>query len=320
MEEKFKVRPCTRGGERHQSEEFSEVLSAEDELANLTSLNPAVFNTLLKLELNINSEELALHKFGSLCPELIELKLSNSHIPSIRELGPDWKNLEVLWLVRSCVIDVDGVSAFTKLKELFCAFNNISSLAGLMFHDSVQILDFEGNKIQDFSEIETLQFCYSLSSLSIEGNPVTQNPNYRESVFKSLPQLQLLDDLPQDAELPPKIEFEEIEIINNSVRESSTIRNKSQMSTRPNSARNIFQDESSMLTEQVFTGNPLKAMRFRRKKMFEGNDQEVFMNLVREFKIDEVKVPRKKSARPKVVKENNIIIQSVGKDRFYETR
>lgn len=320
MEEKFKVRPCTRGGERHQSEELDEIVSAEDELAKLSNLNPAVFSTLLKLELSINSEEVALHKFGSLCPELIELKLSNSHIPSVRELGTDWRKLEVLWLVRSCVYDVDGVSAFPQLKELYCAFNNITSLAGLMFHDSVQILDFEGNKIQDFSEIESLQFCYSLYSLNLEGNPVTQDPSYREKVFKSLTSLKILDDLEQDAQIPAKLEYEEIEIINNSVRESSIIRNKSQMSTRPSSARNIFQDESSMLTEQVFTGNPLKAMRFRRKKLFEGNDHDAFMNLVREFKIEEVRVPRKKSARPKVIKENNIMIRSVGKEGFYETR
>ena len=320
MEDKIKVRPCTRGGEQRKSSDFSELLSPEEELKNVSGLANPDFSALLKLELKINSEEIGIHKYGSICPNLIELKLSGSSIPSVRELGTEWCQLEVLWLVRCCLNDIDGISAFPKLKELYCAFNNISSLSGLMFHDSIQILDLEGNKISEFCEIESLSFCYSLNSLNLEGNPVSFEETYRVKVFKTLTTLQLLDDLPIEAAVESKTYHEEIDIINNSVRESSIVRNKSQMSTRPSSARNIFQDQASLLTEEVFTGNPLKAMRFRRKKLFEGNDKEDFMNLVREFKIEEVKAPRKKSARPKVVKENNIMIRSVGKEGFYETR
>jgi Leucine-rich repeat (LRR) protein len=320
MEEKIKVRPCTRGGERRKSSDFSEILSPEEELLNYSGLSSPDFSTLSKLELKINSEEMSLHKFGSICPNLSELKLSGSNIPSIRELGTDWSNLEVLWLVRSNLNDIDGISAFPKLKELFCAFNNISSLSGLMFHDSLQILDLEGNKIADFSEVETLQFCYALVSVNFEGNPLSFDEDYRGRVFKALSGLKLLDDLPVDASVDGKVDQQEIDIINNSVRESSVVRNKSQMSTRPSSAKNVFQDEASLLTEQVFTGNPLKAMRFRRKKLFEGGGNDDFMELVREFKVEAIKVPRKKSARPKVIKENNIMIRSVGKEGFYETR
>lgn len=320
MEDKIKVRPCTRGGERRKSSDFSDILSPEEELSNVCGLANPDFSTLLKLELKINSEEIGIHKYGSICPNLIELKLSGSSIPSIRELGADWAQLEVLWLVRSCLNDLDGISAFSKLKELYCAFNNLTSLSGLMFHESLQILDIEGNKISDFSEIETLSFCYSLISLNLEGNPVSFEETYREKVFKTLKTLKLLDDLPIETQVESKIFHEEIEIINNSVRESCIVRNKSQMSTRPSSSKNIFQDQASLLTEEVFTGNPLKAMRFRRKKLFEGNEKEDFLNLVREFKVEESKAPRKKSARTKVVNDNNIMIRSVGKEGFFEKK
>jgi hypothetical protein len=45
--------------------------------------------------------------------------------------------------------EIDGISAFVKLKELYCAFNSINNLSALMFHDNIEVLDIEGNKIEN---------------------------------------------------------------------------------------------------------------------------------------------------------------------------
>lgn len=96
MEEKIKVRPCTPRTVEKKAEDTLEIQDPSHELARITGLNPLVFAKLLKLELKVDSEDVALHNFGNLCPCLKELKLSGSSIESIRTLGTHWPNLEIL--------------------------------------------------------------------------------------------------------------------------------------------------------------------------------------------------------------------------------
>lgn len=320
MEEKIRMRPCTPRTVELKTEDFSELQDPSEILASISGLTPSVLPNLLKLELKLNCEEVAVHKFGELCPNMKELKLNDSNIDSLRTLGTKWSNLEILWLVRTGLSEIDGISAFPKLKELYCAFNSIISLAALMFHENIQVLDVEGNKIADWAEVDYLQFCSALWSVNFEGNPINKEPNYRQKVLQSLEQIIILDDISKDIVIEtPVQESEELELIRNSVRESAIIRNKSQMSTRPSTAKNIFQEEVSHLTEEVFSGNPLKAMRFRRKKLFQGGEDDM-MNLIREFKFDDSKGSVQPSKRPVIVKNKNIVIRSVGREGFYDTR
>jgi Leucine-rich repeat len=288
MEEKFKVRPCTPRVIEKKNEDLSLIQTPEEILASITGLNPMSFGNLLKLELKIDCDEHEIHKFGYVCPNVKELKLSGSSIESIRNLGTDWRNLEILWLVRVGLLEIDGISAFPKLKELYSAFNSITSLSALMFHENLQVLDMEGNKIESWDEIEYLRDCKNLWSINLEGNPITKALDYREKVFLILNSLTILDDINKENPIEGNDENIEIEIIHNSVRESAVARNKSE-SNRPSSAKNIFLDQTSRLTEEVFSGNPLKAMRFRRRKLYLGDGSDDIMTLIREFKFDDTK-------------------------------
>lgn len=319
MEEKIRLRPSTPRVAEKKSEDFSEMHDPLEIFTSVTGFSASLAANLLKLELQINTEEIAVHKFGGLCPLLKELKLSGSSIDSLRTLGTEWGNIEILWLVRTGLLEIDGVSAFPKLKELYCAFNSIKSLSALMFHESISVLDVEGNRIEDWSEVEYLQYSSNLTSINLEGNPISSISDYREKVFTTLPQVLVLDDIAKEDTSESKIEDrEEMEIIHNSVRESQKIKVKA-FSARPNTASNIFQDESSHLTEEVFSGNPLKAMRYRRKKLFHGGNEDI-LSLIREFKVEEPKVQQKvQERRPIVVKNKNIVIRSVRREEFYET-
>lgn len=311
MEERIKIRPQTA---REPEDPFSELSSLpEHQLSVLLNLPISNLSHLQKIELKADFEIVPFHKFGSMSPFVRELKLSGSSLESTRCLGTEWKNLEILWLVQTNLQNIDGISAFPKLKELYCAFNSISSLSSLFFNETIQVLDIEGNQIEELSEIESLQYCTSLFSLNLQGNPVSKLQGYREIVFKSVPNLKYLDDSEQNTEIFEE-DTEELDLILNSVRETSRIMKKSFADSRVKTEKNIFYEESSHLTEEVFTGNPIKAMRFRRKKLFEGNN---FMNLVKEFKVTQ---DSSEILGKEIEVNKNFRIRPVKKDELYDTR
>ena len=61
-----------------------------------------------------------------------------------RDLGSCLNNVRVLWLARSGVEDVDGISSMTGLKELYLAYNEIADISPISMVERLQILDLEG--------------------------------------------------------------------------------------------------------------------------------------------------------------------------------
>jgi hypothetical protein len=60
--------------------------------------------------------------------------------------------------------------------------------------DGLRILDLEDNQIADINNIEILNLCSGLKSLTLAGNPAAAIPNYIERVKELLPQLRYLDE------------------------------------------------------------------------------------------------------------------------------
>uniref|UniRef100_A0A7S4NVG6 Uncharacterized protein n=2 Tax=Guillardia theta TaxID=55529 RepID=A0A7S4NVG6_GUITH len=177
-------------------DELSEFLS-DDSLRELTGCDD--LNNCLFLEARVNSEEVIIRNLGEKLPRLIELKLNNSNINSIRDLGTAFKKLMVLWMSRCNLQELDGISAFDSIKELYLAFNEISDLSPLVGCDTIEVLDLEGNAVTDISEVQFLVSCSNLSSLTLEGNPVSKLPEYHKQILEALPFLLTLDD--QDTKL-----------------------------------------------------------------------------------------------------------------------
>jgi len=46
-------------------------------------------------------------------------------------------------------VEFEGISGFPKLSELYAAFNAVTDLSCLMFNDSLQVLDIEGNQVSE---------------------------------------------------------------------------------------------------------------------------------------------------------------------------
>eukprot|EP00931_Biecheleriopsis_adriatica_P061671 TRINITY_DN37093_c0_g1_i1.p1 TRINITY_DN37093_c0_g1~~TRINITY_DN37093_c0_g1_i1.p1 ORF type:complete len:573 (+),score=142.97 TRINITY_DN37093_c0_g1_i1:98-1816(+) len=136
---------------------------------------------------------------GELLPNLQQLRLSQSHICTIRDLGTSLQNLKVLWLCRSSLQDLGGITALTSLEELYVSFNDITDLDPLLAHEALQIVDLEGNMVEDFNEVASLEAMTALRELNLSWNPVRKVEGVtREKILKALPQLEVLDDIPRD--------------------------------------------------------------------------------------------------------------------------
>ncbi|XP_045677062.1 leucine-rich repeat-containing protein 56 isoform X1 [Phyllostomus hastatus] len=178
-------------------------------------LSPARLRTLAQvddlrlvtvLEMCVDTREHSLGNFGLHLPNLSQLKLSDSRLGSVRDLGTSLGHLQVLWLARCGLADLDGIGCFPALQELYASYNDLSDLSPLCLLEQLEVLDLEGNGVEDLGQVRYLQLCPRLATLTLEGNLVCLRPrpsdqapqgyNYRAEVRKLIPQLQVLDERP----------------------------------------------------------------------------------------------------------------------------
>lgn len=147
-----------------------------------------------QLEMQVDSEEYSLSVAGEKLPHILRLKLNESKIPSIRDLGTGWKNLRVLWLSRCGLEDLHGMNALPCLTELYISFNDVADITPVADLENIEVLDLESNRVDDLNSVEYLGFCRALTQLTLEGNPVCALPGYRRRVASKIPQLAYLDE------------------------------------------------------------------------------------------------------------------------------
>ncbi|XP_068673337.1 leucine-rich repeat-containing protein 56-like [Montipora foliosa] len=160
------------------------------------------------LEMKVDTRDNSLGNFGMLVPNLVELKLNDSIIATIRDLGTSLSNLRTLWLSRSGLVDLDGISSVSSLKELYLSFNHIEDVSPVSMLDQLEILDLEGNNVNDIAQVEFLCLCSSLKILTLEGNPICSAPHpeasseeiesyeYRAAIHRAVSNVKILDDEP----------------------------------------------------------------------------------------------------------------------------
>ncbi|XP_024863134.1 leucine-rich repeat-containing protein 56 isoform X2 [Kryptolebias marmoratus] len=183
------------------------------------------------LEVCVDTQANTLGNFGSYLPRLVQLKMNNSLITSVRDLGTTLSHLQVLWMSRCCLQDLDGISTFSSLEELYLAYNNVSDLSQISMLDNLRLLDLEGNNVDDLVKVQYLGLCRKLQTLTLVGNPVCVRPeptsskvdgySYRAAVRELVPQLRYLDDvsIKEDALACGSITEEDWDILRNSIRE-----------------------------------------------------------------------------------------------------
>ncbi|XP_068168253.1 leucine-rich repeat-containing protein 56 [Antennarius striatus] len=186
------------------------------------------------LDIQVDTEENTLGNFGNYLPRLVQLRMNNSVIVSVRDLGTTLSHLQVLWMPRCALQDLDGIATFCSLKELYVAYNSVSDLSQVGMLENLQLLDLEGNNVDDLVQVQYLGLCGKLQTLTLEGNPVCACPNptvtqvadynYRAAVRELVPQLCFLDNLrvDEDGFSFSSAMREDLDILCNSIRDCSS--------------------------------------------------------------------------------------------------
>ncbi|KAI1292655.1 hypothetical protein HDE_06870 [Halotydeus destructor] len=107
----------------------------------------------------------------------------------------DLRNVKQLNCWGSELTDVSLVKQMPCVQVLSLSVNNITSLIDFGSCKNLQELYLRENKIKDLSQLVHLQDLTNLKKLWLSGNPCTEQPNYRLTVLRALPNLEMLDNV-----------------------------------------------------------------------------------------------------------------------------
>uniref|UniRef100_A0A8C9ZYQ9 Acidic leucine-rich nuclear phosphoprotein 32 family member n=1 Tax=Sander lucioperca TaxID=283035 RepID=A0A8C9ZYQ9_SANLU len=130
-----------------------------------------------------------------LCVTELVLDNCRSGEGKIEGITEEFSNLELLSLINVGLTSVADVPKLDKLKKLELSDNRISGGLEVLAERLVSLthLNLSGNKFKDISTLEPLKKLPQLKSLDLFNCEVTNLADYRDSIFKLLPQLIYLD-------------------------------------------------------------------------------------------------------------------------------
>lgn len=135
-----------------------------------------------------------LEKRGKNPAEIKELNLDNCRSTNIVGLTDEFENLETLSLINVGLTSLKGFPKLPNLKRLELSDNRISGGFDILeTSPKLSYLNLSGNKIKDLESLESLKSFKHLKHLDLFNNEATSTENYREKVFKMLPNLKYLD-------------------------------------------------------------------------------------------------------------------------------
>ena len=159
-------------------------------LAKYLKLNITEIQNLRKLNIKINGSYGLLNQFGQRLVNLKFLKLNDSFIQSIDDLGSNFKNLKILQINNCKLKELSGIICFEQLEILEAKNNEISDLIELEMSTSLVKINLENNLIEDEQNIYFLSSLDNLEYINLRGNPIK---NYEKKLKELLPNLKEID-------------------------------------------------------------------------------------------------------------------------------
>ncbi|XP_032973456.1 leucine-rich repeat and IQ domain-containing protein 1 isoform X2 [Rhinolophus ferrumequinum] len=129
------------------------------------------------------------------CGLLQILKLQGNYISELPSLA-NHVLLRELYLDDNSISTVEALSSFwlPLLQNLTLSQNSLTKIIPLFHFVSLEKLDVSNNCLSDLtSVINGFNACYSLCELTLMGNPLLQEINWRHSLLKTLPALRILN-------------------------------------------------------------------------------------------------------------------------------
>ena len=159
-------------------------------LAKYLNITVEEISKLDKISIRINGDYGLLNQFGERLKNLSCLKLNDSFIQSISDIGTNFKNLKVLQVNDCKLKDLSGIICFENLEDLEAKNNQIEDLIELEMCSSIQKLNLENNKIENEENILFLGNLDKLTWINLKGNPIT---GYEAKLKELIPTLESID-------------------------------------------------------------------------------------------------------------------------------
>ena len=161
---------------------------------------------LQKLTIRINGSYGLLNQFGQRLANLKFLKLNDSFIQSIEDLGSNFKNLKILQINNCKLKDLTGIICFEQLEILEAKNNEISDLIELEMSSSIKKLNLENNLIESAQNLYFLSSLEDLEYINLLGNPIKNYEKKLKELLSNLKEIDIQKDI-----------CDEIDIYNNSI-------------------------------------------------------------------------------------------------------
>eukprot|EP00111_Clytia_hemisphaerica_P011643 TCONS_00034214-protein len=102
---------------------------------------------------------------------------------------------ETIELIENSLTDLSSVT-FPRVRQLYLQRNHLSDLKKLPTIPGIEHLSLQQNNIKTLKGLERLNET-RIRSIILRENPIALMPNYRKEVFRLLPDLKFLDELPR---------------------------------------------------------------------------------------------------------------------------
>lgn len=152
-----------------------------------------------KIEIVVDTTNTHMQHVGEVLQSLQALKLNDSVIPWVRDLGTSFRNLRVLSISRWEMTSLAGLSSMEHLTELYASYNDIQDLYDISYCDKLEVLDLEGNNISTWDNVSYLMGLDHLIEVHLEWNPIAKEPNYHNRVKEIIRQVRYIDNIHVDA-------------------------------------------------------------------------------------------------------------------------
>ena len=208
-------------------------------LAKYLKMNITDLQNLQKLTIRINGSYGLLNQFGQRLVNLKFLKLNDSFIQSIDDLGTNFRNLKILQINNCKLKDLSGIICFEQLEILEAKNNEISDLIELEMSTSIKKLNLENNLIENEENIYFLSSLDNLEYVNLLGNPIK---NYENKLKELLPNLKEVD--------VQKDICDEIDLYNDTIKSSSEVKKVDNKSKNINTKKEETKDNNSINTSE----------------------------------------------------------------------
>ncbi|XP_075163698.1 uncharacterized protein LOC142236322 [Haematobia irritans] len=147
------------------------------------------------VRLRVISYTLSLSHLAMFLPRLQQLDLSGSVLCTLRDLGYGLIHLTHLNVSNCGLNTLDGTGGFPNLRALVADDNMIQRPGSLADLPLLQHLSLRHNRISELGILTFLGMCANLLEIDLRGNPVCQQPFYRQTLQRNIATLQVLDGI-----------------------------------------------------------------------------------------------------------------------------